>query len=85
MTIIPAIKMLVKSNLLADIIVGWVKEDELEHLEIEEDNPIEFNHENYTVSITWDFVTVVDNKNNNVVDCTDNFKKIIKFFNEQGV
>ena len=85
MNIIPAIKMLVKSNLLADIIVEWVKEDELEHLEIEEDNPIEFNHENYTVSITWDFVTVVNNENNNAVDCTDNFKKIIKFFNEQGV
>lgn len=85
MNIIPAVKMLVKSNLLADIIVEWIKEDELEHLEIEEDNPIEFNHENYTVSITWDFVTVVNNENNNVVDCTDNFKKIIKFFNEQGV
>lgn len=82
MNIVPAVKMLVKSNLLADIIVGWIKEDELEHLEIEEDNPIEFNHENYTVSITWDFVTVVNNENNNVVDCTDNFKKIIKFFNE---
>lgn len=82
MPIIPAIKMLIKSEYLRDIIIRWILDEELKDLEVEEDNPIEFTHKSYVVSITWDFVTVVNQKNNKVIDCISSTSEVINFFRE---